>query len=235
VSPATLYLGGGQAGAALLLLGGGFNGPLTALEAATRALGGRGQARAAALVLFSTVRRLEGCLGYLPDNLRRVLELLAGVNAPIALSPDAVAAQLHVTVRRLSRWGRLALRRLRLTARTHTCGVATQGPTNPFASSGLAVLLGEGGGPAGGIGAVRYAMSASAAPVGLPANARSQGGDPLLGINTGSPGGTMLLLILGLLGGVLSIGLLLADLSRWQIHHEWRSRWNRRHPWHWRH
>jgi hypothetical protein len=83
----------------------------------------------------------------------------------------------------------------------------------------------------GGIGAVRYATSASAAPVGLPANPPSQGGDPLLGINTGSPGGTMLLLILGLLGGVLSIGLLLTDLSRWQTHHESRSRWIRRNPW----
>jgi hypothetical protein len=236
ISPATVYRGGGQAGATLLFLGGYLGGPLIALEGATaRALGGLSrpdQARTAALALFSTVRRLEGCLKYLPDNLRRVLELITGLNAPIALSPEAVAEQLHVTMRGVSRLERRALRRLRLTARTHTCGAATSRPTDPLALSGLVVLVGEESGPAGGVEAARYATSESG---GLPANAPSHGGDSLLGINNPPLEGAGLLLILALVGGVLFIGLLFADdLWPWAIHHEWRSRWIHHHPWNWR-
>jgi hypothetical protein len=235
--PATIYSASGQTSAALLFLGGAFTGPLVAVEAATaRALGGLSraeQARAAAVVLSSTVRRLEGCLRYLPDNLRRVLELVTGVNAPIALSPEAVAEQLHVTMRRVSRLERLALRRLRLTALTHTCDVATPGSRDSLALSGLAVLVGEEGGPAGGIEAARYATSPSGD---LEANAPSQGGHSLLGINNPSLEGGGMLLILALLAGVLLIGLLFADgLWPWPIHHEWRSRWIHRHPWNWHH
>jgi hypothetical protein len=202
-------------------------------EETARALGGlsrHDQARTAALVLASTVRRLEGCLRYLPENLRRVLELIAGVNAPIALSPEAVAGQLHVTMRRVSRLERLGLRRLLLTARTHTCGIATPGSTGPLAFSGLAVLLGEEGGPAGGVEAARYATSA--AP-GLEARTPSQDGSSLLGIGHPSLERVALLLILA---GVLLIGLLFAD-DLWPraIHHGWRSRRMHRHPWNWRH
>jgi hypothetical protein len=233
ISAAGVYRAGGQAGLGLQFLGGGFSGPLVAMEVATaRALGGlsrRGQARTAALALSSTVRRLEGCLRYLPENLRRPLELIAGVNAPMALSPEAVAAQLHLTVRGVSRLEKLALRRLRLTARTHSCAVATLGPTDSLAFGALAVLMGEEGGPAGGVKAARYA---SGGPDGLPTNARSQGGDPPLGINNPLPGGAGMLLILAVLAGVLSIGLLFADSLRPSpIHREWRSRWIHRHPW----
>jgi hypothetical protein len=128
-----------------------------------------------ALALFSTVRRLQGCLRYLPVNLRRVLEVVAWANAPIALSPEAVAAQLHVPVSRVSRLERLALRRLRLTARTHTCGAATPAPGDSLAFGAFAALVGEEGGPAGGVEAARYAKSAPGDAVGLPASARSQG------------------------------------------------------------
>jgi hypothetical protein len=233
-SPAIVSPAGGKAGAAGLFLGGGYSGPLVAMEEETaRALGGlsrHDQARTAALVLASTVRRLEGCLRYLPVNLRRVLELIAGVNAPIALSPEALAGQLHVTMRRVSRLERLALRRLLVTARTHTCGIATPGSTGPLALSGLAVLPGEEGGPAGGVEAARYAKSAAPA---LDARARSQDGSSLLGIGHPSLERVALLLILA---GVLLIGLLFADDS-WprKIHHEWRSRRMHRHPWNWRH
>jgi hypothetical protein len=208
----------------LLFLGGGFGGPLVTVEAATArvlgTLGWRDQAGTAALALSTTVRRLEGCLRYLPESLRRVLELIAGVNAPVALSPEIVAEQLHVTMSRVSRLERLALRRLGLTARTHACGVATPGPTDPFALSGLAVLVGEEGGPAGGVDAARNAMSASPDPVVLPASASSQGGDELLGIDNPSPENVGMLLILALVGGVLSAGLLFADRRRWAIHRE---------------
>jgi len=203
--------------------------------AATRALGGlsrRDQALAGALSLFSTVRRLEGCLRYLPVNLRRVLELTAGVNAAIALSPEAVAAQLHLPVSRISRLERLALKRLRLTARTHTCGAATAGMGDQLAFSALAALVGEEGGPAGGVEAARYAKSASGDRVGLPASARSQGGDLPLGLNNLSAEGVGILLILAVLAGVLATGLLFADSLRpWPIHRDWRSRWIHRHPW----
>jgi hypothetical protein len=203
------------------------------MEAATtRALGGLSRRDQAALALFSTVRRLEGCLRYLPVNLRRVLELIAGANAPIALSPEALAAQLHVPVSRVSRLERLALRRLRLTARTHTCGAAAAGVGDPLAFSAFAALVGEEGGPAGGVKAARYAKSASGEPVGLPASARSQGGDLPLGLNNLSAEGVGILLILAVLVGLLSIGLLFADSLRpWPIHREWRSRWIHRHPW----
>jgi hypothetical protein len=176
------------------------------------------------------VRRLEGCLRYLPENLRRVLELIAGVNAPTALSPEAVAGQLHVTTRRVSRLERLALRRLLLTARTHTCGIATPGSTGSLAFSGLAVLFGEQGGPAGGVDAARYATSAAS---GLEATTPSQDGPSLLGIGHPSLERVALLLILA---GLLLIGLLFAD-DLWPraIHHEWRSRRMQRHPRRWRH
>jgi hypothetical protein len=200
------------------------------MEAATaQALGGlsrRDQAQTAALALASTVRRLEGCLRYLPENLRRVLELIAGVNAPIALSPEAVSEQLHLTMRRVSRLERLALQRLRLTARTHTCAVATPGSTDPLGFSGLAILVGEEGGPAGGVKAARYATSAASRPE---AATPSQGGDSLLGI--GHPSLERVALLL-LLAGALLIGLLFADGS-WPsaLHYEWRSRRIHRHPW----
>ncbi|HEV2922410.1 MAG TPA: hypothetical protein VGW98_00090 [Solirubrobacteraceae bacterium] len=232
-STATVHPAGGQAGAALLFLGGGYSGPLVAMEEETaRALGGlsrHDQARTAALVLASTVRRLEGCLSYLPQNLRRVLELIAGVNAPTALSPEAVAGQLHVTMRRVSRLERLALRRLLLAARTYSCGIAAPGSTGPLAFSGLAVLPGEEGGPAGGVKAARYATTA--AP-GLEASTPSPGGPSLLGIAHPSLERVALLLILA---GVLLIGLLFAD-DLWPraIHHDWRSRRIHRHPWNWR-
>jgi hypothetical protein len=232
-SAGTVYRADGQAGGALVFLGSGYGGPLLAMEAATtRALGGLSRRDQAALALFSTVRRLEGCLRYLPVNLRRVLELIAGANAPIALSPEALAAQLHVPVSRVSRLERLALRRLRLTARTHTCGAAAAGVGDPFAFNAFAALVGEEGGPAGGVKAARYAKSASGDPVGLPASARSQGGDLPLGLNNLSAEGVGILLILAVLVGLLSIGLLFADSLRpWPIHREWRSRWIHRHPW----
>jgi hypothetical protein len=200
------------------------------MEAATaRALGGlsrRDQARTAALALSFTVRRLQGCLRYLPENLRRVLEMITGVNAPIALSPEAVAKELHITMRGVSRLERRALRRLRLTALTHTCSVAAPGPTDPLALTGLAVLAGEEGGPAGGVKGARYAKSPSGASVAPPVNAPS-----LFGLDN-PPKGEAILLILALLGAALLIGLLFADgLRPWPIHHEWRSRWIHRHPW----
>jgi hypothetical protein len=227
-SPATVYPTGG--------LLGGYNSPLAAAERATELeLGGlsRGdQARTVAL-LSSAVRRLQGCLRYLPDDLRRVLELMAGVNAPAALSPQAVALQLHVSTLRVSRLERRALRRLRATARTHTCGAVAAGAEDPFAFGGLAVLVGEEGGPAGGVESAHYAASASSD---LSANVPSHGGDSLFGINNPSLEGGGLLLILALLGGALLIGLRLADgLRLWPTHHELRSRWISRHPWNWHH
>jgi hypothetical protein len=130
----------------------------------------------------------------------------------------------------------LALRRLRLTARTHTCGVVAPAAGDQLAFSALAALVGEEGGPAAGVQAARYAKSASRNPAGRPANARSQGGDPLLGINNLSPEGWGVLLILAVLAGALSIALLFADSLRpWPIQREWRSRWIRRHPWHRQH
>jgi hypothetical protein len=137
---------------------------------------------------------------------------------------------MHVTVRKVSRLERLAVRRLRLTARTHACGVAAPGSTAPLALSGLAVLLGEEGGPAGGLLPARYATSAAGSQ---PANPSKSGG-PLFGLGYPSPKDAVILLILALLGGLLSIGLLFGN-GPWPIHYEWRSRWSHRDPWNRRH
>jgi hypothetical protein len=214
-------------------LGASLPGGLVAVEAETAlALAGlsrRDQARIAELALPTTVRRLEGCLRYLPVNLRRVLELLAGVGVPRALGPEAVAEQLNISLAKVSRLQRLALRRLRMTARSNTCGVATQAATDPFAY-GLAALVGEEGGPAGGVEAARYATSPSAV------NKSSQGGHSLLGISNPALEGGAMLLIIACLGGLLLGGLLFADdLWPWPIHREWRSRWIHHHPWNWHH
>jgi hypothetical protein len=237
-SSGTASRAGGQVGGPSPFLGGGFSGPLAAAEAATaRALGGltqRDRARIADLLLLTTVLRLEGCLRYLPPNLRRVLELITGVDVPIALSAKAVAEQLNVSLAKVSRLERLALRRLRMTARTYACGAATQASTDPFVFGSLAALVGEEGGPTGGVVAARNAAN----PYSQAADAQgsSQGGHTLLGINNPALEGGAMLLIVGILAGVLLTGLALTDdLLPWPIYREWRSRWIHRHPGRWIH
>jgi Sigma-70, region 4 len=237
-STATASRAGGQGAGPSPFLGGGFSGPLAAAEAATaRALGGLTQhdrARIADLLLLTTVLRLEGCLRYLPPNLRRVLELITGVDVPIALSAKAVAEQLNVSLAKVSRLERLALRRLRMTARTYACGAATQASTDPFVFGGLAALVGEEGGPAGGVEAARNATS----PYSQAADAQgsSPGGHTLLGINNPALEGGAMLLIVGILAGLLLTGLALTDERLpWPIYREWRSRWIHSHPGRWIH
>jgi DNA-binding CsgD family transcriptional regulator len=178
--------------------------------------------RARVLSLIATVRRLHACLGNLPGQLRVVLELATGVNAPRALSSAEIAHYLHIRVGQVSRLEKRALRQLRRTARTHACSGARRATPGLLVFSGFGGVLGYGV-ATGGVEAARYSKAPSSNPRGLPSNGAAPSVDSLLGINAPPAVDDGWLIILLVLGGVLSIGFLFADKER-------RSRWLRRPP-----
>jgi hypothetical protein len=221
-------------------LGAGYNSLLRELEAAISpghgGMSPRRQARVWDAALRAAVRRLQGCLVSLPEDLRRVLELRAGIDERSALSREAVAGRLHISVRRVARLEILALRRLGMTARNEACGAATeQPPSGPFVLGAFGPLIGEEAGPAGGVEAVRYSNSPSPGVAGPPLTGPSPGSTSVLGLNAWPSTGVALLLFLAVLAVALVVGLLFADgQGRWPFHREWRSRWIHRRPWNWR-
>jgi hypothetical protein len=159
-----------------------------------------------ARTLRTAVQRLQGCLGSLPERLRRVLELRTGVDAPYALSRAAVARDLHLTLRELPRLEQRALRRLRRASQTDGCHAAHATAAVALISGaagrgvGAGAGAGEAGAPRGGVGAFHAAKSPS-----------GTGSDPsVLGI-TPPVAGSPLLTILVILAGILLIGLAVAD------------------------
>src|SRR5947209_3015309 len=204
-SPATRLAPGSTALAA------GVSTGLAALQKAV--LQGRGasawqQAQIWQHALQTAVRALQACLGNLPENLRRVLELTTGVGAAKALSPTAVAASLHLTARQLAHLERAGLRRLVSEARAHGCGAATQTQSGLLLLGAFGAFPGEGGGLGGeglGSGYLGDPASLAAAVRGVTG---SSNGSALPGISTpAAEGGILLLIVLGL-AGLLGIGVL---------------------------
>ncbi len=186
--------------------------------------------RARRLKLIAAVRRLEGCLGNLPDRLRLVLELSTGIDTTRALSPASVAAFLHVRVGQIPRLERQALQRLRLAARADACGGARDVPSGLPVLGGFGPPLGSGV-ATGGVEGVRYAKSPSPAPSGLGEKRSSPGIDTLLGINAPPAASEAWLVILVVLPGVLLVAFLFADqLGLGPRHWRWRLPWTRRPP-----
>ena|GEM_PF-3939475 len=187
------------------------------------------------LSLIATVRRLQGCLSDLPDRLRQVLELRAGLNVPHALSPMAVAAHLHIKARQIPRLERRALRRLDQTARAHACHAANQPASGVLLLSDGSRFAGHPGARAqGGVEAVRYTKS----PTGQEARQSAGSSDSPVGNVSGTgisprPSNSMLA-ILVVLAAALMIGVIFADgLGVGPRHRKWRRRWIRRLPWKW--
>jgi len=171
--------------------------------------------------LRATVHRLEGCLVNLPTRLRRVLELRTGVDATRAFGRAAVARLLHIGIRQVSRLERRALRQLRSTAHTHSCGAANPSlsATGVAGSSGPAPV-GEGG----AIGEVRDVRYVTHTPrQRLFGRAHSSNGDALLGIKMPPDGADTWLLVVMIIPGVLLLGFLFGDERR-------RSHWLHRPP-----
>ena len=187
----------------------------------------------------ATVRRLQKCLGNLPDRLRLVLELRTGLEVPQALSPTAVAALMHIKTEQIPQLERRALRRLRQTARTHVCEAVTQSGS-PQSPSGVLLssfgFAGPGARAAGGVEAARYAKS----PAGQASQKVRQtagGSDShgtILGTDISPKAGDAMLTILVVLAAVLMVGILFADgMGLGPRHREWRRRWMHRLPWRW--
>jgi Sigma-70, region 4 len=188
--------------------------------------------RARELALMATVRRLAGCLGNLPDRLRLVLQLRAGVNVPSPRSPRAVAKYLHISVGEVTQLEKRALRQLRQTARTNICGRATQTASGPLAFSGFGSTLGEDGGATGGVKGARYTklLSRERSRPGVKHSSPSTA--PLLWINIPPVASDAMLVILIVLALVLLVSFVLADAAGLgPRHRQWRSRWMRRPPW----
>ena len=182
------------------------------------------------LLLIAAVRRLEGCLGTLPDRLRLVLELSTGVDATSALSPASVAALLHIRVGQIPRLEKQALQRLRRAARAGACGGGRRTPSGLPVLSDFGPPLGNSV-ATGGVEGVRYAKSPSPAPRGLGEKQSSPSIDTLLGINAPPAASEAWLVILVVLPGLLLVAFLFADkLGFGPRHWTWRPPWTRRPP-----
>jgi hypothetical protein len=206
----------------------GYNSGLAALEESTsRAvshLSPGKQARMLDAAVMATVRRLEGCLGYLPADVRQVLELRAGIHARPVLTAGAVAKQLHVTLRRVYRLERLGLRRLVRTARRHACAVAQPTPSEAILTGAVGPLPGGEPPAAGEVKGARYVKSPSP----------EAAGSATSGISEPPAAGIALLVFFAAVGGVLLVGLLFLDgVTAWPAEGDRRSSWMHHHPWNW--
>jgi hypothetical protein len=102
------------------------------------------------------VLALPACVQRLSTIERRVLVLRAGVGAGAPRSRGAVARQLDLTVRRVTRVERAGVRRLRTLGRSDGCASTVASPTElaratlPAGTVATAGLAGRGGGSSGG-------------------------------------------------------------------------------------
>jgi hypothetical protein len=168
-----------------------------------------------------------------------VLVLRTGVDLARAYSPATVAAMLHIGARDVTRLERQALRQLRLSARTHGCGAASQtwGAVGVFGAfgqpAGEAGLVGGEtgalGGEGGALGEVKDLHAATPSPrerSGPPFKRPYPDGNAVLGVST-PPGSTdTWLMAVMIVVGVLLAAFLFAD-------EQWRSRWLPRWLPHW--
>jgi len=179
---------------------------------------------------IAVVRRLSGCLTDLPDELRLVLQLSAGIGVSQPLSPTAVASHLHLSMRRLARLEQRALRQLLVMARARGCGRAAK--QRMFGVSVLGGFEAPFGGAAevaaGAVEAARYSKDPSPTSVGLSATHAPPRGDSLLAISP--PQDEALLIVVVALEGALLFGVVFRDRlvelgPRWARR---RSKWRRR-------
>ena len=227
-APAVWSLGTGASGSSPVFTVG--YGPVDYPSSPVGALSSPGQRRQRAIrartqTLRDLVRRLHGCLGDLPQRLRLALELRAGLDEPRALSPEAVAARLHLSSKQYAALEKGALRRLRSAAESTGCAGQSAALLDGSGSRSFG-FLGSDPTSAGGVEAVSYLKSPSPGHEGRPSS--SQAG--LLGVGL-SPAArdAFLLTILTFMGGALLIAILFADgLGVGPRHPEWRRRWRTR-------
>jgi hypothetical protein len=168
------------------------------------------------------IERLAGCLGTLSRRERLLLELLSGVDVSHALTPDQVAATLHIRSAKLARLERKALARLRTLGRTTSCaGAAQSAPTMELASYTVAAVPGSVEAASEGVKAARY----SKAPSGGAASSERHTGHFGLGIIPASDTDSLLLLI-AILAATLAILALSVDaVGAGPRNRRWRARW----------
>jgi hypothetical protein len=153
-----------------------------------------------------------------------VLELRTGVGVPFALGPVAVANHLHISVRRVLRLERRALRRLRLIARTDACGRAAETPSGPLTLTGFEPTLPGNETAAGEVEAGRYAKNPSRRRSGAGTSQSLHGGDALLGSNLPPQAGEAMQMVLLAGGGILLITMLFAKpLELVPRYRQWRA------------
>ena len=220
---------GGLAGLAAALFGQGPGGGRRGAVGTSPLV--RQSQREAERAFIAMVRRLSGCLTDLPYELRLVLQLSAGIGVSQPLSPTAVASHLHLSLRRLARLEKRALRQLLVTARTRGCGRGAE--QRMFDVSVLGGFEAPFGGAAevasGAVEAARYSKDPSRTSAGLSANQPPSRGDSLFA--TSPPEGQALLIVVLALEGVLLFGVVFRDRlvelgpPRWA---GWRSKWTRR-------
>jgi hypothetical protein len=161
------------------------------------------------------VRRLEGCLGRLPHQLRLVLELRTGVDVPHPLGPVAVANHLHVSLGRVFRLEQWALRRLRAMARTHACHRAIVTPSGLLSLIGFEPPLGGSESAAVEVKTARYAKSPSRSRSGARAGQSLPGSGALFGIKLPPEAGEVMQIVLLAGGAMLLITFLLTTQLEW--------------------
>jgi hypothetical protein len=177
--------------------------------------------------LMTVVRRLDGCLGQLPDRVRLVLELRAGIDSSRALSRRAVAAYLNLRVGQVTRMERRGLRELRRAARSPGCTAEASRLPGLFTLTSFSPAAYTADSALGGVKAVRYGKSPSREHRG----ASRHGGALGLGLPAMTARGAILAIMVAL-AGALAVALLFADgLGLGPRHRRWRRRWMRRPPW----
>jgi hypothetical protein len=189
----------------------------------------RQRARSAEIALRETVRRLAPCLGQLPSELRLVLQLRTGIGTPRSLTRVAVAKYLHMSVKRVARMERQALRLLRSAAHTNACGRVAEAEEAGFLAFAGLGPPGQTEGANGEVEAVRYASSAAHRSSG--ARRAAMPSDSLLGVQVPPEGGQVMAIVMITLASLLVVGVLFGDrLQLGPRFQEWRSRWMRRPP-----
>jgi hypothetical protein len=195
------------------------------------ALSGREVAALAGLTLEGKVRRLAGCLSDLPERLRLVLELRAGIGAGGPLTLVGVARRLNVTVAQARRLQTRALRRLMVTARTHACASASATATGQIADLAAGVMSADltPFGAAGGVLAARYSKSpAQEADGGVATQTPADSASGLGLIRPPGGNGTLNAVAIAL-AGMLLLGVLFAkELAIGPRVRHVRARWLRR-------
>jgi hypothetical protein len=226
-APAVWSLGTGASGASPIFTVG--YGPVDYPSSPAGALSSPGQRRQRAMrartqTLRDLVRHLHGCLGDLPQRLRLALELRAGLDVPRALSPEAVAARLHLSSKQYAALEKGALRRLRSAAKSTGCAGQSAAPLDGSGSRSFG-FLGSDPTSAGGVEAVSYLKSASPGHERRPSS--SQAG--LLGVGLSPAARDALLLTIVIFMAALLIAILFADgLGVGPPHPEWRRAWRTR-------